>query len=107
MNLEIIQNELLAGQNSPHKLVEYKVWLAGHYSYLVGLQEKILARRPLIWNDLRQTVKSDKACDRAYESTQDGVDLMHIMLEEKRCEKMTSAINSLLRNAEQEARNLY
>ncbi len=105
MNLDEIINHLKSGkQLSPHTLAEYKVILAGGYSYNVGLMEDILKRRPTVWNELRVNVKSDKATDRAYEGTEDGLRLMSLQLRNKGIEKMISAISSLLRVAEGEAK---
>jgi len=107
MKIEDIQQSLLTGGDSPHTLAEYKLILAGEYSRVAGQLETILARKPAIWNTMREEVKSDKACDRLYEATSDGIDEMVLKLQLKKIDKMSGAIGSLLRVAEGESRNQY
>lgn len=108
MNQELvqIQEALQVGNIPPHVLAEYKVKLAGWYSHYAGQLEEIMARRPSVWNELRKPLKSDKSADRAYESTEDGIQLMRLTMTLKKLDKMTSAISSLLRLKELEARNI-
>lgn len=109
MNNELttIAQDLQAGNLSPHTLAEYKVKLAGWYSFYSQQLEDIMARRPVVWNALRKDLKSDKSADRAYEGTEDGIDLMRLTMLLKRIDKMTSSISSLLRLKELEARNMH
>jgi len=108
MNEELtkIAQDLQAGNLSPHILAEYKVKIAGWYSFYSEKAENIMARRPVVWNELREAVKSDKSADRAYEGTEDGIELMRLTMLLKRLDKMTSSISSLLRLKELEARNI-
>jgi len=106
-NLQLIENHLKKGQIPPSLLASYKAQLSGEYSFYSGLLEDILARKPAVWNSMRPHHKSDKATDREYEATADGINEVGLRLKMKRIEKMMSAISSLLRVAEGEARNQY
>jgi hypothetical protein len=88
-------------------LAEYKAQLSAEYSFFSGLLEGVLARKPAIWNEMRKNHNSDKATDREYEATSDGIDEVGLRLKLKRIEKMISAISSLLRVAEGEAKHIY
>ena len=107
MNFNNIQEALVRGENAPRTLVEYKSYLSGHSSYLLGQLEEILGRRPLVWSDIRKHTKSDKSADREYDATIDGLDSMKLEIELKRIKLLISAINSSLRLAESEAKNLF
>lgn len=104
-----IENNLRQGlyKNNPHKCAEDKARLAGEYSFLSSQLESILARKASTWLKLRETNNTDKACDRAYEKTEDGINEMGLKLRLKSIDKMTSSLSSLIKIAEGEARNLY
>lgn len=102
-----IQEALSTGELPPHTLAQYKVDLAAEYSFVAGQLEQILARKPVIWNTMRAFHKSDKATDREYEATSDGIDEVGLRWRIKRIEKLMGAISSLLRVAEGEAKNNY
>jgi hypothetical protein len=107
LTIEDIEEKFRIGQNSPHDLADMRGFLAAAYSWHTGQLQEILGRKPRIWVELRQTQKSDKATDRAWEATKDGLDEMNHRLLLKRIEKLMGATNSLLRVAEGEARNLF
>jgi hypothetical protein len=73
----------------------------------MGQLEQIFQRKPSIWSEMRKNFESDKACDRAWEATKDGLDESGLKLRAKSIEKMMSALKSLLRLAEEESRNLH
>lgn len=81
--------------------------LAGNYAWVCGQLEMILQRKPAIWNTMRKETKSDTACERLYEQTEDGVNEMGLKLRLKSMDKMSSALKSLIRIAEGESKNLY
>ncbi len=51
--------------------------------------------------------KSDKACERAWEGTEDGIRNMRIEIRLKNLGKELSVIKTFLRHEENKARNLY
>lgn len=107
MNLDTITEALVRGENAPRTLVEYKLYLSAHSSYLTGLLEQILTRKPRIWSEMRTHHTSDKQCDQEYRGTIDGLDEMKLNMELKRIKLLISAINSSLRVQENEARNMF
>lgn len=93
--------------NNPHLVAEYKVKLAGEYSFFTGVLEDILSRKPKFWNENREKHKSDKATDKAFEQTEDGINEVGLRLRIKRCEKLINALGTLIRIAEGEAKNQF
>lgn len=111
MNNEIkrITNNLREGvyNSNPVRASEDHAVLAGEYSFLAGRWEDILKRKPSTWTAMRENFESDTACNRAFEATEDGINEMGIRLRMKSIEKMMSALKSLIRIAEGQARNEY
>jgi hypothetical protein len=108
-NISTVSDKLRAGEliNDPHKCAEYHAILAGEYSWIMGQLEEILSRKPTMWNRLRSDVDSDKSAERLYEATTEGINEMGLKLRAKGIEKMMSALKSIMRNAENESRNLH
>lgn len=104
-----IENNLRNGVyiNNPHKCAEDRARLAGEYSFLCSQLEEILSRKPSVWNTIRPNYKSDTACERAYEATEDGINEIGLRLRLKSIEKMMSSMSSLIKIAEGEARNQF
>ena len=72
-----------------------------------GQLQAIQIKKPHTWLKLRDNYNSDKATDRAYERTEDGINEIGLDWEIKRIGKLIQAINSLLQVAEGQAKNLY
>jgi hypothetical protein len=108
-NLQRIQKNLVDGfyKSNPKACAEDRAILSGEYAWICGQMETILSRKPAIWNEIRKGVKSDTACDRAYEMTIDGLDEIGLKLRLKSCEKMMQGLSSLLKLAEGESKNMY
>lgn len=98
---------MMEGGLTPRELADFKIVLAGEYSFLSSQLEKILTRKPAIWNEMRKNHQSDKATEREYEATEDGINEMGLRMRLKSVEKLLSALSSSLRVAEGEARNLH
>lgn len=107
-NINRISESLRKGfyVSNPHESAMDLAILAGEYAFIMGMLEDILQRKPGIWSEMRKNFKSDTACERAWESTKDGIDESGLRLRAKSVEKMMSALKSLIRLAEGEARNL-
>lgn len=103
------QDMLRLGQYTanPQASAEDRAKLSGEYSFWTGILEDILTRKPKVWNEMRTKHKSDKACDKEFEATDDGINETVIRLKLKRIEKMIQALNGLIRIAEGESKNLY
>lgn len=107
MTIESIEEVLKVGQNSPHELADMRAFLSSAYSYHTGELQEILSKKPMKWNELRVAQKSDKATERAWEATEDGIQEVQLRYTLKRCEMLIRATSSLLRVAEGEAKNQY
>jgi hypothetical protein len=93
--VRVIQNKLISGEIiDPSRLSNYLLVLSAQYSFLAGHLEDILRIRPACWNKLRESVKSDKACDRLWENTEQGIDEMGYRLQLKSIEKLMSALKT-------------
>ena|SRR3990167_1848786 len=90
---------------SPHEMSEMRLILAGEYSYAMEQLTEILSRKPAVWNEIRKGVGSDKAAEREYESTKDGIKEMELRFRTKRIERLSSSLSSALRLAEWDFRN--
>lgn len=106
MNIESIEKAMLVGGLSPHDMSEYRVYLAGHYSFIASALEEILLVKPGQWLLMREDQKSDTSTDKHWEATPEGLREMQCKLRLKKIEKMISSLNSGLRVAENEVRNL-
>jgi hypothetical protein len=93
--------------SAPHKCAEDLSILSGEYSFLCGLLEDILQRKPAVWNELRKEVKSDTACERLWQASTDGINEAGIKLRMKGVEKCIGALKALIRIAEGEANNKF
>lgn len=106
-NINRISEGLRKGHytTNPHLSANDLAVLAGEYAFVMGQLEMILQRKPAIWSEMRKNFKSDTACERAWEATADGMNEAGLRLRAKSVEKMMSALKSLLRIAEGEAKN--
>lgn len=109
MNKEIkaIQLELATGKHPPGKLADYRTQLSGFYSYYMEEYTEVLKRKPFVWRDLRVEEKTDKATDRAYDTTDDGQKEIELRGLLKSIEKMMSSISTQLRVMENELKNQW
>ena len=98
-SITTIEKSLMVGQISPSGAVQDRAVLAGYYSFYSQQLEDILMRKPKLWLHLRQQHKSDKATDRAYELTEDGLNELGLTMRMKRLEKMMSALKTIIDTA--------
>lgn len=107
-NITRIREALRSGHytSNPHGAAEDKAVLAGEYSWVMGMLEQTLQIKPEKWNQLRKDFKSDTACERAWESTKDGINEMGLKLRAKGLEKMMSALGTLVNLAQSESKNM-
>lgn len=94
-----IQQNLMNGQILPMVAVKDRAVLSGYYAFYSEQLESILMRKPSLWLHLRQSHKSDKATDRAYELTEDGLNELGLTMRMKRLEKMMSALKTVIDTA--------
>jgi len=67
------------------------------------LEEKKLRH----FSEKRTEYKSDKACDTAWQATEDGIKHMRLGIKLKELTRKLSAIKAFLRHSENIARNIY
>jgi len=91
---------------NPHGAADQKAKLSGEFSFSIGILEDIMSRKPLIWTTMRAKHKSDKACDNEWSATEDGINEIGMRLRVKRISVLISALNSLMKLAEYEMRNV-
>lgn len=89
----------MTGRILPTTAVTDRAVLSGYYSFYSQQLEEILMRKPNMWLYLRKSHKSDKATDRAYEMTEDGLNELGLTMRMKRLEKMMSALKTIIDTA--------
>jgi hypothetical protein len=92
---------------TPHQISDARIGLAEEYSKYCGQLADLMKKQAEHFNTYRNDFKSDKATERAFDATDDGVKMAIIKLKLKSIEKTLSAYNSHLRLLENEAKNLY
>ena len=102
-----IREKLKVGQNNPHDLADYRAYLSAEYSFIQDRLAEIYARRAPLWMEMRKETQSDRAADRMWEASQDGVNEVALRHKAKGIEKLISACSSLIRVAEGEAKNQF
>lgn len=81
--------------------------LAAQYAAASEQIEVILARKPVIWQTLRERANSDTGAERAWQGTDDGITELKLRLKMKRIEKQMSAAKTMLDVLAGESRNNY
>lgn len=92
---------------TPHELSEERLELAEHYAKASELFAYYIKKQADFFNENRKDYKSDNATQKAFEATEDGVNMVVTKLKLKSIEKRMSALNTHLRLLENEAKNLY
>lgn len=92
---------------TPHELSDELIRMAQDYSKAGEIRIRLIRNHALFYQSFRDDHKSDASLERAWELTDDGLNLLEISQKLKNIEKKMSAIKSLLRTREGEARNHY
>jgi hypothetical protein len=98
-------NELLS--RTPSELAELRLELADAYSKAGELKVQLMRLHALYYEAYRQDHKSDTGLERAWELTDDGLNLMEINVKLKTIQTKMSAIKTLLETKSMESRNFY
>ena len=93
--------------NTPREAVDRKEQLTADYITLNEKLKVISRRKPIVWMEMRKLSKNGKETDMAWYASDMGMEEVEIKLSMKAIEKEISSLNSYLKNAENEARNLY
>jgi hypothetical protein len=92
---------------TPREYQEARDQFTALHSHALEALEKIWEFKPAMWAEIRKTVNSDKAADRAWEGTDLGIKEMKLKTQVKRLEKEISAAASALNLLNTEARNQF
>ena|ERR1035437_6347686 len=98
--------ETLIGK-TPGQLANIKISLVDSFSKMGEDKIILLENRAMYYETFRNTVKSDAALQRKWETTKDGIDYMKIHERMRYIELQIAAINSSLYTANKEAHNQY
>lgn len=96
-------NMNLTPQQAAEKMMGLSEEQSRYSDQYADLEEKKLRHFSLY----RAEYKSDKACENAWQATEDGIKHMRLNLELKKLAKELSVIKTFLRHEENKARNLY
>lgn len=91
----------------PQEMAQKRLDLSEEYSRYSGEWAKLVKTQADFFHTERENHKSDNACQKAFDRTDDGVKMTVIKQKLKSIEKTMSALNTALRLAENEARNIY
>lgn len=94
-------------EKTPFQIAEERMGMAEEYSRYSGLFADLVKKRAEHYKVEREKHKSDTAVERAWERTEEGVQMTIIKLKLKTIEKKLSASNTMLRLLENQAKNLY
>lgn len=92
---------------TPHEIAERRVELSAEYGQKSDKLKEILEIKASQWKVIRENTKSDKAADREWDSTPEGILEMQLKLDMKVIEKKLSASRTYLETLTNEAKNLY
>jgi len=91
----------------PYKISEERIKLSEEYSRYCGELANLVRVQASFFNTNRENHNSDKATERAFDTTDEGIKMTIVKLKLKAIEKTMSAYNTHLRLLENQAKNLY
>lgn len=92
---------------TPPEAVMKKEELTHQFSVLTEKMKSIQKEKPRVWLEMRKQSKNGKETDMYWAASDMGVEEVQIKLTMAAITKEISSLNSIIRNAENEARNLY
>lgn len=92
---------------TPHQIAEDRIAMAEEYSRYSGQYAALIKVQADYFGKERENHKSDNACQKAFDRTDDGVKMAITKMKLKALEKQMSASNTMLRLLENEAKALY
>jgi hypothetical protein len=104
-NIQEAEDFLKNGSTDPHTATELRSKLSGEYSWISGQLQDILARKPREWMKMRTEVDTDKQADRKWEASDDGINETGLKMQLKVCEKMMSALKTIIEVQNNERNN--
>lgn len=107
LTLEQIQDELIEGDITPHRISQFRAYLAARYSLEAGRLHPIQAIKPAIWLAARGRKDSDTATEREWEASEPGLRELELKSILKRIDRLSSALNAIMKIKEGEVRNQF
>lgn len=107
MTLESITKELSQEAISPGRLTELHRFLAAEYSFTSARLEEILKVEDGAWLEMRKTLGSDKATDKAWGATEEGINLKVYKQTLRRIEKLMASCRLSVDTAKGESMNQF
>lgn len=91
----------------PHEAADRRVTLSEEYSRLSDEMSELKKLSVKWFATNRPDHKSDKACERSFDATNEGLRMIELTFRLKAIEKEMSSLNTFIRNAENQAKNYY
>lgn len=91
----------------PPEAVAKKEELTHQFSVLTENMKLIQKEKPRVWLEMRKQTKTAKEADMYWAASDMGIEEVQIKLTMVALSKEISSLNSIIRNGENEARNLY
>lgn len=82
---------MASAELTPRQVADFRTYLSALYCINAGEMKAILTKKPGIWLVYRDQQNSDKAADRVWQSTEEGVREMQLKWDMRRIEKLNSA----------------
>lgn len=92
---------------TPHQISDERMGLSEEYSRYSGELASLIKKSAEHFNTYRKDFKSDKATEKAFEVTEDGVRMTIIKLKLKALEKQMSAYKTQIDVLTNEAHGMY
>lgn len=92
---------------TPHQLAEDRIVMSAEFGRLSDELGGLLEKQAKFFVANRSVHKSDKACERAWEITEEGIRTMKVKLRLKALEKDMSSISKMLEVLSGESRNQW
>lgn len=105
LSIEHIEREMVGSALTPDQIADFRTHLAAVASMESAKLEEILVRKPATWLRFREQKNGDRAADREWEATNDGITEMKLRMLLRRIDRLNSALSARLRVMEIERRS--
>jgi hypothetical protein len=92
---------------TPRQYIDELETITEHYSKLTERYADLTVKQAEFFNKRRQDFKSDNQCQKAFDLTEEGIEMQVVKSKIKSKEKHISTIKTALRLLENEAKNLF
>lgn len=95
------------GNITPSMASNYRVRLSAIYSTNNERIKQLMSAKAEHYKASREVFKSDKACEMDFLTSDMGKEYTNLLIDQKSIDKLMTSLNSYLKNAENEAKNIY